>query len=97
MVVTLKVGLYLNPLIGYEKTNPKSKLLYHTLHLLKDIVEQSIRQRIGFIKVTIIVGMMVGYLNLKKMVDGFMEELSSHITKPMTHMKYKSKLTKHFG
>jgi hypothetical protein len=26
-----------------------------------------------------------------------MEELSFHISKPMTLMKYKSKLTKHFG
>ena len=67
------------------------------LLLLKDIVEQSIKQRIGFIKVITIVGMMVGYLSSKKMVDGYMVELSSLITKPTTQRKYKNKLINLFG
>ena len=99
MVVTLKVGLYLNPLIGYEKTNPKSKLLYHMLLLLRGTVVQSIKQRIGFIKVTTIVGMTVGYLSLMRkldyhghyLIDGYMVELSSHIIKLMTHTRLQSK------
>ena len=55
------------------------------------------QQRIGFIKVITIVGMMVGYLSSKKMVDGYMVELSSLIIKPMTQRKYKSKLINLFG
>ena len=80
-----------------RKNKSEIKALISYASPVEDIVEQSIKQRIGFIKVITIVGMMVGYLNLKKMVDGYMVELSSLIIKPTTQKKYRNKWTNLFG